>query len=87
MIFENILGAEHPEVATVLNNLARMYETKGYYGRAEPFYRRALAIREKTLGPEHPEVASSLNNLGGVVQYQGRLCARRAPTATLAGDS
>jgi Tetratricopeptide repeat len=30
---------------------------------AEPFYRRALAIYEKSFGPEHPNVATGLNNL------------------------
>ena len=30
---------------------------------AEPLYRRALAIDEKSFGPEHPNVASGLNNL------------------------
>jgi hypothetical protein len=30
---------------------------------AEPLYRRALAITEKSFGPEHPDVAIRLNNL------------------------
>src|SRR5262249_7502928 len=36
---------------------------EGDYTKAEPLYRRALAIREKSLGPEHHSVAVSLHNL------------------------
>src|SRR5439155_297783 len=38
----------------------------GDYGRAEPLYQRALAIREQALGPQHPDVALSLNTLAGL---------------------
>ena len=37
--------------------------SKGDYGKAEPLYQRALAIREKAQGPEHPDLATPLNNL------------------------
>src|SRR5262245_13671795 len=60
---EKALGAEHAEVAALLNILAKLYQAKGDYARAEPAYQRALGIREKALGPEHPDVASSLNDL------------------------
>ena len=39
--------------------------------RAEPFYQRNLAIREKVLGPEHPGVAHSLNDLAELYRGQG----------------
>ena len=35
----------------------------GDYAKAEPLYRRALAIDEKALGPEHTDTANSLSNL------------------------
>lgn len=47
-----------------------MPTVQGKYAEAEPLYRRALAIQEKTLGPEHPKVAASLNNLAGVLRSQ-----------------
>ena len=34
---------------------------------AEPLYRRALAIDEKSYGPDHPDVARDLNNLAGLL--------------------
>ena len=62
-IRERALGANHLEVAQVLNNLATVYHAKGEYAKAGPLFRRALDIKEKALGPEHPDVAGALNNL------------------------
>src|SRR5262249_50692942 len=58
-------GAEHPSVATDLNNLAGLYYALGRYAEAEPLFKRALAIEEKALGAEHPSVATDLNNRAG----------------------
>ena len=54
-----------------LNNLAVLYDSMGDYAKAEPLYRRALAIHEKALGPEHPDTATSLNNLAGLYNSMG----------------
>ena len=61
---------------------ARLLNQTGYYLKqradlagAEPFYRRALAIREKALGPEHPDTATSLNNLAGLLHAEGDFAA------------
>jgi CHAT domain-containing protein len=70
-IHEKALGAEHPDTADSLNNLAGLYEAKGDYARAEPLYMRALAVREKALGAEHPNTAQSLNNLAGLYEAKG----------------
>ena len=40
---------------------------------AEPLYRRALAILEKSLGSDHPNVATALNNLALLLQATNRL--------------
>ena len=50
----------------------------GDYAKAEPLYRRALAIHEKALGPEHPATATSLNNLAVLYRGDGRLRQGRA---------
>jgi tetratricopeptide (TPR) repeat protein len=72
MIYEKVLGPEHPDVATSLNNLAGIYHEQGKYAEAEPLFKRSLAVCEKVLGPEHPDVAQSLNNLAGLYQKQGK---------------
>jgi hypothetical protein len=59
-------------VATCLNNLALLYETRGEFRHAEPLHKRALAIREKTLGPDHPDVAISLGNLAALYREMAR---------------
>ena len=63
-ICEKALGAEHPDTATSLNNLAALYYAQWATTRKPSrCMRRALKIREKALGPEHPDTATSLNNL------------------------
>jgi hypothetical protein len=48
------LGADHPNVATSLNNLAPLYESQGRYSEAEPLYLRSLQIFEQRFGVAHP---------------------------------
>jgi tetratricopeptide (TPR) repeat protein len=43
------------------------------FGEAEPLYRRALAIDEKSFGPDHPKVARGLNNLAALLRDTNRL--------------
>ncbi|MCV3215450.1 tetratricopeptide repeat protein [Plectonema radiosum NIES-515] len=71
-ISEKVLGKEHPDVATTLNNLAELYKAQGRYQKAEPLHLRSLAIYEKMLGKEHPLVATSLNNLAELYKARGR---------------
>ena len=46
-----------------MNQIGSLLSSKALYAEAEPLYRRALAIDEKSCGPDHPEVARDLNNL------------------------
>ena len=57
------MGRYHPNVATGLNNLAGLLRVTNRRADAEPLYRWALAIDEKSFGPDHPNVARDLNNL------------------------
>ena len=70
-ICEKVFGAEHPIVATGINNLARLYDAQDRYAEAKPLHKRVLAIREKVLGPEHPDTAQSLNNLAFLYKAMG----------------
>ena len=67
-----MLGPEHPDTASSLNNLGALLQTQGQLAEAQPYYARALAIWEKVLGPEHPNTALSLNNLAELYRMQGR---------------
>jgi tetratricopeptide (TPR) repeat protein len=58
-------------VALSLNNLAGMYKDQGRYPHAEPLFKRALMISEKSLGPDHPSVATGLENLAQLYREIG----------------
>ncbi|MBD2102058.1 FxSxx-COOH system tetratricopeptide repeat protein, partial [Leptolyngbya sp. FACHB-261] len=69
---QRLLGQDHPDVATSLNNLALLYDSQGRYSEAEPLYLQALELRQRLLGQDHPDVATSLNNLALLYDSQGR---------------
>jgi Tfp pilus assembly protein PilF len=71
-IREKALGADHPDTATSLNNLATLYYHQGRSGEAEPLYRRTLAIREKAQGPDHPSTILSVGNYARFLRERGR---------------
>ena len=69
-ISERVLGGDHPDTATVYNNLAVVYERQGEYKKAEELYEKGLGIRERVLGEDHLDTAVSYNNLAGVYEEQ-----------------
>ena len=72
-IDEQSYGAEHPEVAIDLNNLAHLLQITNRLAEAELLMRRALAIDEQSYGAEHPNIAIRLNNLAHLLQATNRL--------------
>src|ERR1039458_2340197 len=42
---ERVLGPEHPDTLSSVNNLATLYESQGRYAEAEPLHRRAPPAR------------------------------------------
>lgn len=66
-IYQKVLGPEHPNTATSLNNLGELLRVQGDYAAARPHLEQALAIQKKVLGLEHPGTATSLNNLGSLL--------------------
>ena len=64
-------GDEHPEVASVLNNLAVLCTHIGDLGRAEDLATQALGITERTVGDSHADYAMHLNNLGQIQRELG----------------
>ncbi len=76
-ILEELLGAEHPQLAMELSNLGELLRTQGEYEKAREHHERALRLREQALGPEHPDVAVSLRGLASVDLGQGHYEAAR----------
>ncbi|HWX77368.1 MAG TPA: tetratricopeptide repeat protein, partial [Candidatus Acidoferrales bacterium] len=69
---QSVIGAENPEIAGYLTNLADVYRAKKDYARAEQLYIQSLAIREKSLGLHHRDVATSLRKLADLYREQDR---------------
>ena len=59
-------------MAESLNLLAVIYLAQGKYAKAEPLYRRALAILKKRVGPDHPNIVKTLNNLAELYEKIGK---------------
>jgi CHAT domain-containing protein/tetratricopeptide (TPR) repeat protein len=70
-IRRRILGSDHPEIATSLNDLGVLLKMQGKFDAAEPLLREALARHRRLRGDEHPEVVNSLNNLSCLLREQG----------------
>jgi tetratricopeptide (TPR) repeat protein/DNA-binding XRE family transcriptional regulator len=66
-----ILGPDHPDVASVLYGLATLFFEQGRFEEAEPLYHRALSIGQQTLGMNHPQVAQALTDLAVLYTGQG----------------
>ena len=56
-MFKKLHGAEHPDVASSLFNLAMVYKYDGKPGEAVKCLKEALAVRQALFGPDHPETA------------------------------
>jgi tetratricopeptide (TPR) repeat protein len=72
-LLKNVGDDSESDAASLMNEFALLLKTKALYGEAEPLYRRALNIDEKSFGPEHPAVAIRLNNLASLLQATNRL--------------
>ncbi|MBF0550288.1 MAG: toll/interleukin-1 receptor domain-containing protein [Deltaproteobacteria bacterium] len=62
-IRERLLEPNDYNMVTTLYSLANLYMAQKKYDQAEPLYKRALEIREKTPGPTHPDTAAVRNSL------------------------
>ncbi len=76
---ETTFGSNHPNVASILNNIAQLLQATNRPFEAEPLYRRALYIDELNYGQEHPEAATVLNNLAQVMHATNRLFEAEEP--------
>lgn len=71
-IREQVLGPEHPKVASLQSQLAHLHRVLGNYAQAERLFQNAHRVLEQALGPEYPEVAYPLEGLAMVYYEQGQ---------------
>ena len=55
-----------------LGNMGRLLLAKGNYDAAEPLYREALAIFEKTLPPDHPRIQKTREKYASLLRAVGQ---------------
>lgn len=70
-LIRQVVGGQHPFVATVISTLAGLHSKIGDYAAAKSLNQQALEIRRAALGEQHPEFATSLNNLATVYDSLG----------------
>lgn len=68
-----VLGAEHPDTLTSMNDLGLVLRMQGQLFEAEQLYRQALSIQLPTLGKEHPDTLITLNNIANVLRSQKKI--------------
>ena len=61
---ERLLGFEHQDTLSIVNNLANLFSDLSRHEQAECLYHRCLSSSERLLGPEHPDSLTFMNNLG-----------------------
>ena len=63
-----LLGAEHPDTLTAMNNLATTFEAQGDLAGARQLEETVLEARRRVLGAEHPDTLASMSNLASTLQ-------------------
>ncbi|GFH44317.1 hypothetical protein CTEN210_00791 [Chaetoceros tenuissimus] len=67
-----ILGPDHPDTFTSMNNLAAVCRLQGKYDDAKPLFKVYLATRKSILADDHPDTLISMNNLAAVYRVKGK---------------
>ena len=68
---KEILGANHPDTLSSLNDLACSYSNLGDYDRALEMGNAAYNGRKEILGEKHPDTLTALHNLATSYSYLG----------------
>jgi tetratricopeptide (TPR) repeat protein/predicted Ser/Thr protein kinase len=67
------LAEDHPDMLSVMNDLAWLYRNEGLFAKAEPIATKVLEIRRRTLGKADSDTLEAMNNLGLLYRYEGKL--------------
>jgi tetratricopeptide (TPR) repeat protein len=73
----NVLGKEHSDTLTSMNNLAQTLYAQGDLAVARTLQEQVLRARARLLGKEHPNTLTSMNNLAQTLYAQGDLAGAR----------
>ena len=67
-----VLGKEHPDTLTSMNNLGSVLSRQGKYEEAKEMHRHVLALRETVPGKKHPNSLTSVHCLSYLLHYKKR---------------
>jgi tetratricopeptide (TPR) repeat protein len=67
------LGADHPNTAAILGNIANVHRLEGNYEEAYKLYLQVLEIETQTFGKWHTEVGVTFHNLGCIEYDRGNV--------------
>ena len=70
-LLRQVLGEEHPDTLTSMNNLAVTLHSQGDLAGARELLGRVLEGRRRVLGEAHPDTLAGLHNLAMVLKAQG----------------
>lgn len=65
-------ATKDPKLPTTLNNLANCLRQQGRYQEAEPLYKQAIAIKEKSAGHLSKDLVILLENYAKLLRLSGR---------------
>ncbi|KAJ6533755.1 P-loop containing nucleoside triphosphate hydrolase protein, partial [Mycena vulgaris] len=68
----NVLGKEHPDTLTGMENLGLTYHTQGKWAEAEELQLAVLKNRRKILGEEHMDTVMAMSRLASTYNRQGK---------------
>lgn len=72
-LHESMLGPDHRDTITSMNELSKLRTLQGRVSDAERLDRAVLAAKRRTLGNGHQSTIVSLNNLASLVRHERRL--------------
>jgi tetratricopeptide (TPR) repeat protein len=67
-----VLGPDHPDTLTSLNDLADAFRVQSAFAQAEPLFTNVLETRRRVLGANNPATLSSMNELANLYLDQGK---------------
>ena len=71
-ICERVLGKEHRDTLSSMDNLAQVLRRQGRYIEAEQIQQQTLELDKKVLGPEHPDTLACMDGLARLLRKQGK---------------
>jgi tetratricopeptide (TPR) repeat protein len=76
--WKQLLGAEHPDTLTSMENLAGTLGAQGDHAGARAIQEEVLAVRRRLLGAKHPDTLTGMSNLAATLWTQGDHAGARA---------